>query len=75
MGTCMVSTNMCTNIISFTLLQAFEHRIQYLTPIHSYNPVQIHRITYTNASQTQIWYKLDDARKNIKDNFTEMPRA
>ena len=71
-GTCMVSTNTCTNIISITLLQAFRHRIHHMTPVCAYNPVQIYRITHTNPSQTQIQYKLDDARKETLLNTKMM---
>ena len=35
-----------------------------MIPVHACNPVQIHSTIYTNPSQTQIQYKLDDARKN-----------
>ena len=51
MGTCIITTNTYTNIISFTLLQAFEHGIQHMIPVHAYNLLQIHRTTYTNPSQ------------------------
>ena len=74
-GTCMVSTNTCTNIISITLLQAFGHKIHHMTLVHAYNPVQICRSTRTNPSQTQIQYKLDDARKDTRLNTNPMKTA
>ena len=37
-----------------------------MTPVRAYKPVQIHMTTYTNISQTQIQYKLDDARNSPK---------
>jgi len=61
----MVSTNMCTTIMYFTLLQAFEYRIQHMAPVHTYNLVQKYMTIYTNTSQTQIQYKLDEARKKL----------
>ena len=77
MGTYMINTNKHTNIISFTLLQAFKHTIQYMIPVHAYNPVQLHMTTYTNPSQLKYSTSFDDARKNtrLKDNFMETPRA
>ena len=75
MGTCIVSTNKCTNIISFTLLQAFGLSIQHMIPVHVYNLVQIHRTTYANTSQTQIQYKLNDERKDTHLNTNTMKIA
>jgi len=48
-----------------------------MIPVHAYNPVQIHMTTYTNTSQTQIQYKLDDARKNthLNTNTMKMPKT
>jgi len=39
-----------------------------MIPVHAHNSVQIHRTTYINPLQTQIQYKLDDARKNTRLN-------
>jgi len=37
-----------------------------MSPVHTYNPVQIHMTTYTNTTKIQIQYKLDDARENTR---------
>jgi len=46
-----------------------------MTPVHAYNPVQLHRTTYTNTSQVQMQYKLDEARKNTRLNTNTMKTA
>ena len=69
-GTCMVSTNTCTNIILFTLLQA----LQYINPIqvktcpqntthpHPFN----HNKLIQDTTQYKIQYKPNNARKKIQ---------